>query len=105
MLAVFYYSTGGDQWSNSANWLDANDHSTWYGVTTDSSTNYVEILYLSKNGLRRTIPAEIGHLTSLTQLRLTSNDLSGTIPAEIGHLTSLTQLHLTSNDLSGTIPA
>ena len=114
MLVVFYYSTGGDQWKISDNWLDANDHSKWYGVTTDSS-NYVKTLnlqtnavgeWISGNALNGTIPAEIGDLTSLTELwLLRNNDLSGPIPAEIGNLTSLTELVLTSNDLSGPIPA
>ena len=103
MLAVLYFATSGDQWS-SANWMDANDHNTWHGVATYSSTNYVEVLSLHSNALNGTIPVEIGDLTSLTALHLSNNDLSGTIPAEIGNLTSLTDLSLDGNALNGTIP-
>ena len=56
------------------------------------------------NDLNGTIPAEIGHLTSLLYLGLSSNDLSGSIPAEIEHLTSLTEMHFRENDLTGSIP-
>ena len=38
-------------------------------------------------------------------LYLSSNDLSGSIPAELGQLTNLEQLKLGSNQLSGCIPA
>ena len=105
VLAIFFYSTGGDQWESSNQWLTRSHHSYWRGVTTDSSTNYVKKLDLRDNALFGTIPAEIGHLTSLTWLNLRDNDLSGSIPAEIGDLTSLTHLYLNRNDLTGSIPA
>ncbi len=57
------------------------------------------------NQLGGEIPAEIGNLTSLTDLSLRDNQLSGVIPAEIGNLTSLTSLDLSNNQLSGEIPA
>ena len=105
VLAVFYYATGGDQWSRSTNWLTATHHEdNWYGVTTDSSTDYVLELDLFSNALSGSIPTEIGSLTSLEYLFLSNNALSGSIPAQIGSLTSLQQLYLDFNALSGSIP-
>ena len=66
MLAILFYSTGGNQWWDSGNWVTSNDHSSWYGVTTDSSTNYVLRLDLYNNELTGSIPSEIAALTSLT---------------------------------------
>ena len=42
------------------------------------------------------LPAEIGQLTSLAELRLYNNQLTS-VPAEIGQLTSLTDLTLNNN--------
>ena len=105
VLAVFYYATGGDQWSaSSTNWLTATHHKNWYGVTTDSRTNWQLQLSLDHNSLRGSIPTEIGNLTSLKGLFLKNNYLSGSIPTQIGSLTSLQFFYLYDNTLSGSIP-
>ena len=49
------------------------------------------------------MPAEIGQLTSLTELDLSGNQLTS-VPAEIGQLTSLRGLYLRDNQLT-TLPA
>ena len=49
------------------------------------------------------LPAEIGQLASLTELRLYNNQLT-ILPAEIGQLTSLEWLHLDGNQLTS-VPA
>jgi hypothetical protein len=46
-------------------------------------------LEVSNNRLAGTIPASIGNLTSLTNLRLFQNSLVGTIPSTISRLTNL----------------
>ena len=87
------------------NWLTANDHGTWIGVTTDSSTHYVTGLSLRKNDLIGTLPTEVGAMTSLTNFDLHGNYLvTGTLPSELGALTSLTNLSLYFNALTGTLP-
>ena len=83
---------------------------TWSGITITSGR--VTILDLQTvSGTRGpseiygSLPAELGNLTSLTELYLAENSLSGNIPAELGNLTNLTLLWLSYNQLSGSIPA
>ena len=102
-LEALYDATNGANWSSNDNWKTDEPLGQWYGVRTHIDGR-VRHLDLSFNELSGTIPAEIGNLTSLTELDLSFNELSG-IPAEIGNLTSLTELELSFNLLSGTIPA
>ena len=56
-------------------------------------------------GLNGTIPAQLGQLSALRELRLAwGNQLTGSIPPELGRLTRLTFLNLAANHLSGSIP-
>ena len=103
-LEALYDATNGANWSSNDNWKTDEPLGQWYGVRTNSDGR-VTRLDLSENQLSGTIPAEIGNLTSLTDLLLGRNQLSGMIPAEIGSLTSLQDLELHLNQLSGTIPA
>ena len=51
------------------------------------------------------IPAELGNLANLEQLRLNDNQLTGQIPSALGRLENLTLLHLSGNQLTGCVPA
>jgi Leucine-rich repeat (LRR) protein len=51
----------------------------------------------------KSLPPEIGQLTSLTQLILFDNDLTS-LPPEIGELTSLTELNLSYNQFTSLPP-
>ena len=56
------------------------------------------------------IPAELGTLSNLTDLRLDGNNLSGEIPAELGNLSYdnngfLSRLTLQGNDFTGCVPS
>ena len=103
-LEALYDATNGANWSSNDNWKTDEPLGQWFGVRTNSDGR-VTRLDLSENQLSGTIPAEIGNLTSLTDLFLGRNQLSGTIPVEIGNLTSLEHLLLGGGQLSGTIPA
>jgi len=83
-LALFYYSTSGDQWKNHRGWLSGANHcdNGWYGITC-APEGGVEQIKLQMNNLNGAIPAEIADLNSLNRLRLFDNRLEGTVPPEI----------------------
>ena len=105
VLETFYQATGGDGWVRNAGWLEAEDLADWYGV--DAAGLCVTGIRLNSNGLRGTLPWELGslgNLENLSVLDLRANELSGPIPAELGNLANLGNLRLSSNQLSGPIP-
>lgn len=104
-LTAFYNATHayGVKWDWDKNWLSDKPLDEWYGVETDKQGN-VTALELPNNGLRGTIPVEIGELTELKRLDLSDNDLAGKIPGELGQLTFLNVLNLSRNNLKGEIP-
>ena len=82
-------------------WPEAARPEDWEGVTMENGR--VVELDLDGLGLTGAVPAEIGQLTSLRELRLTGNQLTS-VPAEIGQLTSLEELGLGGNQLTS-LPA
>ena len=104
ILEVLYDGTDGPNWTRSDNWLTAAPLGDWYGVRADASGR-VDVLDLVANNLTGTIPAELGHLSRLTELNLWNNSLSGSIPPELGELRSLSLLILGANELTGPVPA
>jgi hypothetical protein len=66
----------------------------------------VKEIYLGSNNLDGTLPAELGtgNLSDLEFLYVDRNKLTGSIPAELGNLTNLFDLWLHSNQLTGAIP-
>ena len=78
------------------------DVSSWYGITVEEGR--VTMLNWEECDLHGTIPAEIGSLTALTDLRLQYNRLNGELPSELGNLTSLAILYLRDNIFCGAIP-
>ncbi len=103
VLEALYHATGGQTWTDNANWLTDKPLGDWYGVTADSGGR-VTGLYLRGNALSGPIPPELGSLASLQVLSLSSNALDGPIPPELGSLASLQVLSLSSNALDGPIP-
>lgn len=102
-LVALYRSTGGDNWTESTNWLTDRHVSTWHGVIAFDGR--VSVLNLSENNLTGEIPAELGSLSHLRRLHLQRNGLSGPIPLELANLTLNEALFLHRNALSGEIPA
>jgi len=109
-LIDFYNSLSGSNWYNGANsnWTTTQPVNTWYGVTTEiiSGIEHVTKIEFDRKNLNGSLPASIGNLTELKELKLVNNyDLSGDIPNELGNCTNLTSLNLSRNQLSGNIPS
>ena len=89
------------------NWGANTALSSWDGITVASLDGIQRVTELDMDGqgLNGTIPAQLGQLSGLRELRLAwGNQLTGSIPAELGRLTRLTFLNLAANHLSGPIP-
>ncbi|WP_419859624.1 Calx-beta domain-containing protein [Candidatus Palauibacter sp.] len=104
VLRALYDATEGAKWTKRDNWLTDAPLGEWHGVGIDDDGRVVR-LSLADNNLRGNLPAELGDLTNLTELRLNRNKLSGGVPAELGGLSGLTELRLNRNKLSGRVPA
>ena len=106
-LVALYKATEGRSWTTRTNWLSGRSLDEWYGVTTNNGGR-VTGLNLSSNSVYGALPAELGDLTKLRELRLADNPLRGPIPAELGDLSNLRVLNLGSQgrgSLNGPIPA
>ncbi len=126
-LVVFYYSLGGDSWSDEmrASWLVTNTPCSWLGISCASGhvskirmggltgsippemRNFTGLqeIFLPASTLSGGIPPELGSLPVLQLLDLHGSRLTGIIPPELGNLPSLQTLNLRENALSGSIPA
>lgn len=109
-LATIYYSTSGDLWTNSNQWLSDTDECSWYPENSDegaekcSKDNSFIRLALPRNNLHGSIPDEIALLTALDTIDLSRNDLQGTLSSAIGNLSKMASLNLERNSFTGTIP-
>jgi len=125
ILAVFYFSTGGDEtWEDchrndprctvGFSWLRGSQpECKWYGVRCDEPGKVTRILIGQAtplgNGLVGTIPSELGQLSLLTALTLVGGifkggKLRGTIPSELGLLSQMNSIYIQAHKLTGTIP-
>ncbi len=95
-LETLYRFTGGTNWDNSSGWRDGPALGEWHGIGADSLGRTVRI-DLDDNGLAGRLPAELGRLTELRELRVGDNpQLTGPLPP------SLTSLSLTDLRYAGT---
>jgi hypothetical protein len=121
VLAVFYFSTGGDKWeecsrfdtcNDDLSWLKGNQtECQWHGIRCDTPDVITRILIGNKaplgNNLVGTFPVEFAELTSIFAIVLVEGDagkIRGTIPTQLARLTDLTTIFIQDHALSGTIP-
>lgn len=102
-LERLYHDTGGDDWTRKTNWLTAAPLTAWFGVRVGPNGR-VDGLGLTNNGLKGSLPPELGNLENLTYLLLGDNELTGPIPPELGKLSLLERLEAVRNQLSGPLP-
>ena len=115
VLEVLYRATGGDDWTDSTNWLTEAPLGDWYGVEVDEDGRVTKLRLGDwdesaqknvGNGLTGSLPAELGSLSRLRWLEFAGNSgLTGPVPSALGELTDLRILALPDNWLTGSIPA
>jgi len=120
-LSVLYFSTAGERWTYTLNFLVPTSVCQWYsvlqyadlssefrGVACDDEGIQVVALFLSKSYVwfcRLPVHCLPNLKSSFSLLPLTdNNNLAGALPAEIGLLTSLVNIDFDLNSLTGTIP-
>jgi len=109
VLATFFFSTNGDQWSRNNYWMTSSRECEWQYVDCNyqvqgSPEPQVTALKLYTNNLRGHIPDELMTLTFLRVLDLSENGLQGQLPSNLGSLKDLVDLRLQENNFSGALP-
>lgn len=104
VLAVLYYSLGGEKWLFSSSWLLGKSSECDYpGVACNGNGVVIEISLVA-SGLSGSIPKEIGVLDDLTFLDLSNNKIGGVIPIQLANLEELESLLLHDNEIKGVVP-
>ena len=86
VLESLFEAAGGSDWTSSNGWLDGNALAGWHGVRTDS-LGRVNGLDLTGNGLVGRLPATVGELEQMTEVRIGGNaGLSGRLPLSLAKL-------------------
>lgn len=85
-LESLFYSTGGLDWIDNADWLAGTNPCAWHGVDCNQGT--VTSLTLPDNNLEGAVPEELGALEGLTHIDLSGNRLSGELPLSVARLGS-----------------
>ena len=104
VLDSLYRVTGGENWTDTTNWLSDEPLSEWYGVETADSSGDVVGLSLGDNNLTGSIPDVLAELDSLVTLDLGGNALGGEIPWDFRVLQKLRRLLVDGNELDGLLP-
>ena len=81
-LRALYEATGGEGWTNAGGWLSGPAVGGWHGVESDSLGRVIA-LDLANNGLSGALPAALGRLSAMTELRISHNPLHGRLPASL----------------------
>ena len=104
-LVDLYYSTNGEGWTESENWLvDDPCVNQWYGVTCDEHGGLTEV-FLNYINMTGTLEESIGNLFALQMFDVSGGQIGGSIPASIGNLKNVTYLALVEQEFEGEIPA
>jgi len=105
-LQDLYNQCSGTSWTSQTNWMTGDPCSSkWEGVTCDTATaSTVTVLNLDGFGLVGSIPASLGNLVNLTELRLADNSFPNEIPASVWAITTYEKFFMWKNGHTGTIP-
>lgn len=104
-LVAIYNAADGANWKEDKVWDLTKPMDEWYGVTLNAERRVSALKVIAANTISSEweLPAAIGELTELTDLRFNSQKLTGTLPEEVYSLTKLTDLYFQNNALGGSI--
>ena len=102
-LVAIYNASDGANWAKNKWELDK-PIDTWSAVTvTDGRVTALKLSTANVITTEWTLPAEIGDLTELTDLRINSNKLTGDLPESLYDLTKLENLYFQNDNLTGAL--
>jgi Leucine-rich repeat (LRR) protein len=102
-LVAIYNASDGASWAKNQWELDK-PIDTWSAVTvTDGRVTALKLSTANVITKEWTLPAEIGDLTELTDLRINSNKLTGELPESLYDLTKLENLYFQNDNLTGAL--
>jgi len=116
VLALIYYQTQGQNWSDHYNFLSEYDHCNWHkqysspqgrflrGVQCNDDGHVIDLDLSNSNLVSSDIPQEIVYFKYLESLHLFGNTIGGAVP-NFTALKNLKSLGLMNLDLHGTIPS
>jgi len=103
VAALFYFSTGGDDWIKSENYLNNEHECQWTGIICNKQYEIVALDFGSNN-LVGTLVEELQHLPRLRSINVHGNHLSGTFPNVYTKLSDLININIDNNSISGNLP-
>jgi len=105
ILAVLYFATNGDSWTNKYSWLSKAHECDWNGVGYDrindadaeqgvfcSDQKVAVEIFIISNNMSGNLPEELGGLYQVYSLSFWTNDITGAIPVSLGKLSILNVL-------------
>ena len=107
-MAHIYCEFGGENWLESDLWVSELHECDWYtqiDIDPCSRNEEYQIIRLSGQQIRGTLPPELSMISSLWEIVLTDTLISGTIPTDYAKLEQLDTLQLSFNLLSGPVPS
>jgi hypothetical protein len=103
-VLIIYTTMDGLNWHQGANWWENALFCGWFGVGC-VFVETISSLRLPENGLKGSLPTEIGYLESLRDLDLHGNsEMTGSLPSEIAAMTALDSLDISGSPMGGPVP-
>ena len=105
VIAYFYITMGGINWTRSDGWFESINFCDWYGLDCLFIDHFSQLAF-PRNNLQGTLPGHmLQHLRKIRTLDFSENpDVVGTIPSELAGIANLNSLDLSNCSLTGTIP-
>ena len=103
-LVAIYNASNGANWKADRVWDLTKSIDTWYGIKLDADGRVTQLKCLANTITEDwTVPAEIGYLQELTDLRFNNCCVAGNLPEEVYSLTKLQFLYFQNNKLTGSL--